>query len=487
MKVIFIVALVFILSACGRGAEYNYEYVPESPTPIITEATPEPTPERCDFLPEPSPTPKAAIRLIPDEEPYIPLIPRWVEGDTFVTQHFLCDFDYLMHMLRINFPLFGPAYRGHGINIDLIEEATRQAILQSNITSPQEFSNMLARYFFEPFGGFGHLYQHWERRLHLVLANIYRDSIDEHGNFIHAYSQRIYEAMRHPAVTRFYGNIQVNLGQYETGMLTPNNITTEILVEGEIAYMNIHRFNHYNIHHDSEIIFAFYEEIAGFDHLIIDLQQNLGGFPDYFFQLIVAPNLTTPLEGRIYEFFPAGYNNRLFADALIHDILSDDPNSITLYYNAQAFTQENNMPYFNQEDLKLLHNVIAWDIGMTPVVGKLAFNGRIWMLIGPGSQSATEVAAIFARETGFATLVGQPTAGIMGAISAYLVLPNSGILVRYDLGYMTDSYGRSFEEFGVMPHYVSPQVMSALETVLTLIENESYSNSPFKQFRPSRK
>jgi len=310
----------------------------------------------------------------------------------------------------------------------------------------------------------------------LVLANIYRDSIDEYGNFTSLYSQRIYEVLRAPEALRFYGYIPVNLGEYENFRIIPGNVTTEILIEGHVAYMNIRQFNHYNIDHDREIIFAFYEEIAEFGHLIIDLRQNPGGFAHYFTQLIIEPNLTTTLHGRTYEFFPAGRNNLIYADALIADMLAADPNGLTLVYNAADFVANNNMRYFNQDDLALLHNVVVWHTQIDPVVYEKAFDGKIWILIGPGSMSGAEIVAIFLRDTGFATMVGQPTAGIMGAISSYVLLPNSGIVVRYDMGYITDSYGRSFEEFGVSPHYYNRPGMDALETTLAIIEEMTYIN-----------
>jgi len=374
-----------------------------------------------------------------------------------------------MHTLRINFPLLGPAYRRHGIDINHLEYLTHQAITANNVTTPNGFSNILASYFFSPFEGFGHLYQNWERRMHLVLANIYRDSVDEEGNFIHLYSQRLYEIMRSPEAIRFYGYIEVDLGGYEGSMITPNNITTDILVEGEVAYLNIRRFNHYNMDHDRDIIFAFYEEIAGYNHLIIDLQNNLGGFPSYFFDLIVSPNIAAALHSQSYEFFPAGRNNLIYADAIIADEIAANPEGISLYYSAAGFVSQNNMPYFNQEDLAMLHNVIVWHNRVYPAAQEKAFDGKLWVLVGPSTQSAAEVAAMFVSDTNFATIVGQPTAGIMGAISAYVLLPNSGIIVRYDLGYMTDAYGRSFEEFGVQPDYFTRPGMNALQTVLALI------------------
>ena len=486
MKILLLMfALLLALAACGQEPAEQPEEAYCEPSNESSGSTNEYTPP----TPEPPPPPASAdepsyettvqerlpVPLPPPmEDIYEPLIPRWVEGEDFLPEHFLCDFNYLMHTLRLNFPLFGSAYRRHGIDVDRIEAATIQAILNSNPSNPEAFSQLLHRSFFSQFGHIGHLYQHWHERLHLVLANIYRYSMDEYGNIIHEYSRVIYEAMRAPAAVRFYGEIIVDLGEYESGMINPHNVSTGILVEGEVAYINVRLFNHYNIDHDKEIVFAFFEEIVDYGHLIIDLRQNPGGFSHYFYEIFVEPNITSPLEWQVFEFFSSGSNGRLFADAFIADVLEGNPDGLTVSDNAAAFVAENDMRYFNQDDLVMLQHVVTWHYRVDPTAEEKAFNGKIWILIGPRSASAVESVAIFARETGFATLVGEPTAGIMAAISAYTLLPNSGILVRYDLGYMTDSYGRSFEEFGVIPHYFNRPGMNALQTVLALIEEGSY-------------
>ena len=483
MKTLFLMlTLLFALAACGRGStdspddaycELPYEasndtvdYIPQTSSPPVSTEEPQYTTAPLERPPVPLPP--------PFEDVFEPLIPRWVEGDAFQPEHFLCDFNYLMHTLRLNFPIFGPAYRRRSIDVDRIEAATIQAILNNNPRTPEAFSLLLHRYFFSQFRHMGHLYQHWHERLHLVLANIYRYSMDEYGNIMFEYSRVIYEAMTAPAVVRFYGEIIVDLGEYESGMIIPRNVITSILVEGEVALISVGQFNHYNIGHDKEIVFAFFEEIADYAHLIIDLRQNPGGFSHYFYEIFVEPNITSPLEWQVFEFFSSGSNGRLFADAFIADVLEQNPDGLTVSDNAAAFVAENSMRYFNQDDLAMLQHVVTWHYRVDPTTEEKMFNGKIWILVGPRSASAVESVAIFARETGFATLVGEPTAGIMAAMSAYTLLPNSGILVRYDLGYMTCSLGRSFEEFGVMPHHFNRPGLTALHTVLALIEEGAY-------------
>jgi hypothetical protein len=88
-------------------------------------------------------------------------------------------------------------------------------------------------------------------------------------------------------------------------------------------------------------------------------------------------------------------------------------------------------------------------------------------------MSASEVAAIISLNTGFATVVGEPTAGVTGVVHTFVGLPNTGIVFRIDLGYTVDNLGRSFEEFGVIPQILNMPELDALETVLTIVNAPS--------------
>ena len=72
---------------------------------------------------------------------------------------------------------------------------------------------------------------------------------------------------------------------------------------------------------------------------------------------------------------------------------------------------------------------------------------------------------MFSKASGFATLVGRTTRGDgIGTDPAYLILPNSGLVVQYSLMYGVTADGSGSEDF------VSPEGESALETCLRLIK-----------------
>jgi len=102
-----------------------------------------------------------------------------------------------------------------------------------------------------------------------------------------------------------------------------------------------------------------------------------------------------------------------------------------------------------------------------------AFDGQIWLLTGPNMMSATQIAAWVAKDTGFATLVGDITGGAYGGPRTFVTLPNSGIAFQMDLFYVTDRHGRPLEA-GTIPHYFNREGMDALATVLAMIDEGNH-------------
>ena len=85
-----------------------------------------------------------------------------------------------------------------------------------------------------------------------------------------------------------------------------------------------------------------------------------------------------------------------------------------------------------------------------------------------------EGAAMFSKESGFATLVGRTTSGDgIGTDLVYLILPNSGLVVQYSPMYGVTADGVGSEACGTVPDIVSPEGESAPETCLRQIEQGS--------------
>jgi len=259
-------------------------------------------------------------------------------------------------------------------------------------------------------------------------------------------------------------DFDVNL--FETmGTFEPGNITTYIIEPDEIAYFRIASFMN-NPGFDSEVLFPFFEEVQDFEHLIIDIRGNGGGLAMYFPLYVVRMLANETLTFMNPEFIISSEITENRFEIVASSML------FGAYYDrmtANEFLQNNPMPYFNEDDLALLDYAFIFQSVLTPAENGFPFGGQIWLLTDSGSASASNAAAKIANATGFATTVGEPTSRVTGVFHTWTVMPNTGIAFRIDLGYTVDEYGRSIEEFGVIPQIANLPGMDALETVLYLI------------------
>ena len=86
---------------------------------------------------------------------------------------------------------------------------------------------------------------------------------------------------------------------------------------------------------------------------------------------------------------------------------------------------------------------------------------------------------MFSKATGFAALVGQRTGGDgIGEDPIPIVLPNSGLIVRYSAVYGVTADGTGSQEFGTEPDFYSAEGESALDTCLRMIAQMENSIEP---------
>lgn len=228
------------------------------------------------------------------------------------------------------------------------------------------------------------------------------------------------------------------------------NIETKIIEPGKIAYIAIYGLDSTRQEEDRKILFDFYNQVKAYDHVIFDFTQNGGGSMNYFDELVVAPNISQPLEVSVYAFLMAGEYNRSFFDTGAWSPVSALPT----------------LARMNGDDLKALDYYADAPYRVEPS-GEKMLQGKLWLLVGPNVFSSSEYAAMLSKATGFMTLVGTTTGGDgIGFDPLPVVLPNSGLLVRYSAIYGTTADGVSSQEWGTEPDIVSPSGEEALDTCL---------------------
>ena len=431
----------------------------------------------------------------------------------FTTAHALYDLDYMINMLENNFGLFDVAYWAHGADIHQMAENARRDILESEIMSYHVFYNIMARNFAD-LSGIGHfwislppeLLREWvaagsaysvapddiqalagymgldpsrqdvEMFLGIMLSSDeqFTEALDVISRLVgfELASEMMYAA-RDGDFERFalLAEIAENIHQQ-----THSFVTTRIIEDQKIAYLAITGFLGFTLAYDEEIL-NFFEEIQGFQHLIVDLRGNLGGFPTYFFQMVIAPNISEPAVADGFMFVMYSHNLRhVRSYPMLHETrVAQGTGIMTVAEILESFY----LPDLNMSDMYRLDygfqlRTIVPPRRLARFDDQPAFDGKIWLLTNEPMFSGAEIAARFVQEIGFATLVGDVTGGSYGGTRSLVnPLPNSPLRIDFDLYYITDSRGRPLEA-GTIPHHFNRPGMNALETTLALIAEGQY-------------
>jgi len=420
---------------------------------------------------------------------------------------FLYDLDFMMNALEADFALFDAAYWIRGVDIHELADNARADILATREIDEYIFGDILA-YNFARLFGFAHFGILTPRNIANPnpcmirnfgdpdeLAQAAMDfGLDEHDSFMIAlmFSEGINaldelpemheflseligleladEFVRAIMDADFYGFLHFWVDAVE---LAPDRTTMEIIQPGRIAYIAVLSPIHAISYYEAEIM-EFFGEVEDFEHLIIDLRGNSGGFPEPFFQLLISPIISRPIVAEGFAFMRDG-SQPVRRHAMISQGMSAGP--------VQPLAQilaENELPELNMRDMERLEYGFRIRMELRPNMRaganygrEPAFNGKIWLLTDGQTSSAAQIASWAVKETGFATIVGDVTHGNYGGVRSFTRLPNSDIWVEFDLYYVTDSQGRPLEA-GTIPHYFNRPGMDAMESVLAIIAEGAY-------------
>ncbi|MDR3595618.1 S41 family peptidase [Clostridium sp.] len=210
-----------------------------------------------------------------------------------------------------------------------------------------------------------------------------------------------------------------------------NNVKTMDLEKGKIAYLAIHSFNTFNIDEDMKIIKPYLEQIKNYNDLIIDIRGNGGGDDKYWIDNIVPMLINEPLKEKLYLAFRGGDFLEPFVENRMGGYKKLEPISDIYDENLK------NLPPELKEDFKYYLKIIS---NYEPK-NSVGFKGKIYLLVDKYVFSSSEEFAIFAKSTGFATLVGEKTGGDgLGDDPAVCALPNSGYVFRFtqEMGLVSD-------------------------------------------------
>ena len=434
-------------------------------------------------------------------------------GTELTLDDFLYDFDYMMQTMEETFPYFGVAERKLGVDIRAVGRETREKIRnypdsyravagELGLTLDQMpemdahvFWSIIYFDFFSEFPLFAHTFA-YNFNLYNLYIPAFTHSMSHYSTptnylaFSNATSLRFYEEQQ----GLFEGSLDEESAKKTfvfrgyplvTGAQS-SKVRIDVIEEDRIAYLNIPNFSNFNYNVMSDLR-KLYSNINNYEHLIIDIRDNFGGSTDLWRMLIMKPlwaDRNNMPDMPLYAFYKGTSRAKSFAE---ENLSKESQYSRYVPQSDQLLTIDDmlikeDLPLLSADDLQEL----AYGVKFNTSIGNIEwhhinksglqnmadypFDGKIWLLTNGNNYSASALFARHAKEMDFATLVGEPTGGAYSTYAANFNLPNTGIVLRWDIDYLTDSEGRSLNEFPTTPHYNNNPGMDALETVLQLIE-----------------
>lgn len=424
----------------------------------------------------------------------------------------LADFDYMMGTMEDTFPYFGVVKRKLGIDIRALAKETRQKIAdypesyaatadqfgmqidELPILDRQIFWSILNYDFFSRFAFFAHalVYNHFfyerDRPAYTSRHSAFSTSSNFHA-FSNPVSKDFYDEQRSLYSTfqkapNLKGKLLFRGRSFITEALSAEP-TIEIIEAERIAYLKIPNFAGFS-YSTLMTLRDFYMQISSYDDLIIDIRDNAGGAIDLWRIYVMRPLWNSEQHAPDMPLFSFYKGSSLARNLGNENIAAESkfsryfPEAAELLPAGQLLLQEP-LPLLNDEDSRdLAYGVklgtsierIEWrhvrGIGGVNI-GEHPFDGKIWLLINGRNYSAASLFARHAKEMNFATLVGEPTGGAYASAIFNIALPNTGIILRWDIDYLTDSQGEALNEFPTTPHHSVEPGVDALAFLLDMI------------------
>lgn len=241
-----------------------------------------------------------------------------------------------------------------------------------------------------------------------------------------------------------------------------DNVNIKTLEEGNIAYIGIdsffYTFDDYSKY--LETVNKFFKDTADYKHIIIDISKNGGGYADCYKYIIGLHRKQDILDMEVSALYE---ENKYIKPYLVRYVGSSVPLN-DLHTQLQNTNKKfKGIKYIEKIPFKFLY-------GYEPRKDK-----KFWLLIGDQTFFAADQLAYVCKQIGFAKLVGINTCGggINGGSPEAMLLPNSGLLIKFEAFYGLNPDGTCQDEFGTAPDIYTAKGKDALDTCLQEIRKEN--------------
>lgn len=224
------------------------------------------------------------------------------------------------------------------------------------------------------------------------------------------------------------------------------------------------------VHRHAPMLREFFASIRDLPAIILDIRSNSGGHDAYW-----RMNIIGQLDLRAKQDARLGYAERRSTMAVdgpagsldkawFADLVGPDARSVP----PEIWTTE------------FAHPVTFPALG-GPGIGELAvgYEGSVFVLTSRDVYSSAETFAATCKASGIATLVGTYTGGDgIGVMPGIVVLPNSGMVIRYPVTMGLNSDWTANEEFHTKPDVLVEQTLEDLLRWLEVVGEEGFPKAP---------
>jgi len=360
----------------------------------------------------------------------------------------LDDFEYMYSILKDNYPYFEVNKRQNAV--DWLSKKDKYLSKIKATNDDDSFFKALQSILSQLNNGHASMLN---KDYYLLMKSLYEQDTSRDK----AWLKQLNNAT---AKERYSTMLSSKVAPLDSNYIAPNNVKTSILEKDKIAYMALHSFNSFNITGDMKIITPFLQSIKNYKELIIDIRGNGGGDSRYWSDNIAPMLLNKQVNDTQYLAFRGGS----FVEQFVKDRFGFGYSRLHKISDIDNGTLKNLPPELKEEFKYYTNNNISY-----APKNSIGFSGKIYLLVDGGVFSSAEAFAVFAKDTGFATLVGDKTGGDgIGFDPAVCTLPNSGYIFRFPLEMGLTSDGTSNFE-----HKTEPDIKVSAKIGTTTSDDEA--------------
>lgn len=362
----------------------------------------------------------------------------FTEPEPLTSEEKLEDFEYMYSIIKENYPFLKVNERLNGIN--WLENKDKYIEEIKKADTDDEFLYTLDNILADLNNGHTHV-------LEKQQFGFFYDTYTSHR-----INKPWKKVLKDKKVLERYGYNKNELkNKTDSGFYNnPNPVfEKDIVIPNEVAYLKIEQMDRTRVEKDNEKIREFYNEIKNYDKLIIDIRGNSGGSDNYWENNVILPLVKKTLSTDNY-IFSRGEHCKPFHKTRRYKIKPIDKLDKTIL---------NKMPEEVESDFQRYYILNRTFSPRKPI----DFKGKIYLLVDEVVYSSAESFASFAKDSGFATLVGETTGGDGIGIDPILFsLPNSGVVIRYSSLLVLNGNFTINEEVKTTPHIIieNPEIRS---------------------------